>query len=818
VRFVQFSKVDYNVIHFTALIKSNLDPKSTRSVQEDNIVQGIMLGFSIGAIATAFLFEYASYSNLLLILAIALRFIRPQRVSLIRFLLAFVCGVYWISVQIMLSHQAVAALPLNNQPVTIDARIVSAYVTADNRSRIDINLFSVNGDALDGRLRLSCFSCNLNFEPGQRWNLLARLKPIHGLSNPGGFDYEKWAFSQNILARGSIVKSAQNRLVDQSNLQRIRWNIFTYLGTQLSNSSSKGIIQAITVGIKQNITDKQWELFSSTGTGHLIAISGLHVSLVFGFFVLFFSLLLRVYPPLLLRIPARKFGVYAAIIPTFGYALLTGLSMPTLRALVMIGVFILAYHCKVRVRLGYSLLLALTTILIIDPFSPLTAGFWFSFLAVASILVWIRLERSRYEVNKQQANGKSPILVRGVELIYKTFRLQLCISLVVIPVSFIFFGSAPLLSPGVNLVAVPYFSIFVLPISLLGIGIWLVNYESTAHYFINFSAFAMQQLEQLLIALSQFDFSANPVSAEFYIVISVLMASVLLFFYRRFKTLIIVVISGLIMIAGHSLLQLNAKKLKQGEFITDVLDVGQGLSVVIRTRTSTLLFDAGIRYSNRYDMGKIVILPWMAHNNIKKISQVVISHSDRDHVGGWNSINKNLAVGNVLSSDHTVANHVQACHTAPDWTVDGVTFSLLWPDRKTLGTSNDDSCVLRVSSEFGSVLIPGDIEATVESTLASSLGEQLDVDLLIVAHHGSKTSSSAIFLSQAKPKLAVISRGFMNAYNHPHADVLARFKNLGIKTEDTALSGAVTVTFSENGLQTSKWRQDPPNYWSTTAK
>ena len=777
-------------------------------------MQGILIGFSFGAILNVLCYEYTSYIVVISSITALVCLLRSRERKYFIFCISIVIGILWINEKIEARHNTQSALPLNNTIATVNVRIISPPKVSGIQTQIDVDVISVNGETTQGMFRLACYSCIYNFTLGERWVLNVRLKPIHGLSNPGGFDYEKWAFSRGIIAKGSIVGSFGRQIGEHTYVHIKRREIFNFINSQLADRSVKGVIQAISVGIKHNISDTQWAIFSATGTGHVISISGLHVSLVFGFFMIAGSLVCRLCPPLLLKIPAKTVGVYCAIMPTIGYALLSGFSMPTIRALIMIGVFTLAYLIHRRIRPWFSFLLAVTIILIVDPFAPLSAGFWLSFLAVASILFWLQLERNKHEITDPLLHVEHAWIARWLMSVAKIFRLQLMISLAVIPVSLVFFDIAPSLSPFFNLIVVPYFSIFVLPLTLLGMVFWLIGLTPGAEVMLSTAASCMEFLEYLLTTIHNAGFIEALSGITIAIPIGLLISAALFIYYSRIKMITIALLTCLIM--GFVSLNMSTaeKKLHNEEFVVDVLDVGQGLAVVIRTQTSTVLFDAGVRFSDRYDMGKIVILPWMNKHHISHLSHVVISHTDRDHLGGFKTVQKHMQIDQVLSSGVSITEDTIACLPEHSWTVDGVDFRFLWPNKKTTGDTNNESCVLHVSSQFGSVLLPGDIETEVEYELVKQFDATLNSDVLIAPHHGSNTSSSLPFLNAVSSKISIVSRGYMNSFGHPHPDVLERLDAVKTETMDTAINGAITFKFIQKGMQFSSWRAYPAKYWS----
>ncbi|MGD9390052.1 MAG: DNA internalization-related competence protein ComEC/Rec2, partial [Thioalkalispiraceae bacterium] len=628
-----------------------------------------------------------------------------------------------------------------------------------------------------GHIKLSWYGASApEIKPGERWQLQVRLKPPHGFMNPGGFDYEKWLFQKGLRATGYVRKSAVNQRLEAANpldIHGLRLTIRQHLDRLLANEANAALIKALAIGDRSSMSPRQWQLLRDTGTAHLMAISGLHVGLVAAMAFWLGRWAWSFAGPARLRVPAQKIGAVSAALVAVLYALLAGWSIPTQRALVMVlvvmsGIVFYRHYASSRV-----LAIALLAVLLYDPLSVLAAGFWLSFIAVAVIA--FAMQGRRNALNRLQQWG----------------YLQGSISLGLVPVMLILFGQVSLVSPLANLWAIPLVSVLVVPLTLLSV-IALYFSQPLASGLLWLALQLLDGIEWLLALMAQWPWaiwqSASPPPG----LVLLAMAGVFMLLLPRgwpHRWL------GLVLLAPAMLMPLQRPATGEADFT--LLDVGQGLASVIQTRRHVLVFDTGPRYSERFDTGQRVVLPFLRQQGIDGIDVLVISHADNDHRGGAGSLLDNSRVERIISSvpGHFPVDRVQTCQAGQSWRWDGVLFEFLHPDASyypgnlSAGRSNNRSCVLRVTTGKHSVLIPADIEREVEARLVDQYGRQLESTVLVVPHHGSQTSSSPRFLDQVRPQLALLAVGYLNRYQHPHHGVMARYAQRRIAVKSTAMHG-----------------------------
>ena len=696
-------------------------------------------------------------------------------------------------------------------------------------------------DYFPKKIRLSWYY-GLPVHAGEVWQLQVRLKPPHGFMNPGGFDYEAWLFQHGVHATGYVRKSSLNQLhqsvdksqtVSMAGVNRLRQLLIAKIDllndkySTHADENSYSLIKALAVGDKSSISKGQWRVLANTGTSHLMAISGLHIGLAMLFAYVLIRRLLPVW--LIKRIPAQHIAVTGGAVAALAYALIAGLSIPTQRAIIMLFVLSVMMLIRRNHRPVDALGLAAFVVLLFDPLAVLSVGFWFSFSAVAVIFISV-------ETGAEQTSGSQQdisFLTRLRKILLKWVRLQLLISLFLLPLSLFMFQQVSLVSPLANLLLIPYVSFLVVPVVLLAI---------VCSYLLPFLAELLFQLAAALLDfvwsflsfLSQLPF-ALWVQGDVSIV-KLLLATVamLLIFYsaelgalagRYFKRHAHHVYRWMFrfcaLLLCLPLFIISRSTLKTGEYQLAVLDVGQGSAAVIQTSNHVAVLDSGAKFSEKLDAGSSVVIPYLRSRGVRSLDQLIISHGDSDHIGGAQAILDEFPESSVIGQDidNLKVKNKQLCVAGQKWRWDGVDFLMLSPgdDAKWTNTKvkrNDRSCVLRVSSAAGVALFTGDIEKKTELYLLENFAGQLASDILIVPHHGSNTSSSVPFIELVRPKISVISAGYKNRYKLPSAKVTARYEQLDSELMNTAKSGAITIKMGlTDGVSVKRHRQQAKRYW-----
>ena len=628
-----------------------------------------------------------------------------------------------------------------------------------------------------GTIRLSIYSERFEVKAGQHWQFQVRLKRSNGFSNPDGFDYEKWLFAQRIGASGYLRKSEQHKLLQDApwySIDSLRETIHQKIKKSLESASNQALVSALILAEKSDVSKEQWRVLRATGTSHLMAISGLHIGLVASGGLLLVWLLWWCFPSLNLSMPRRLAGTVLGVVLAVSYALLAGMSIPTQRALIMVvcGLFLLAG--KQHVSADRILALVLLVVMILDPLAVMNVGFYLSFSAVFVIL-W--LLRRAMKADK-----------------FALIRLQGFLSILMIPLSLLFFAEGSLVSPVANLIAIPWVSFVIVPLSMLSVLLSFIS-EGLAGYLFQFLSFHLDALFAVLAFLAK----APAATVEAFHLPALLLAAL--------------VVAGMIMLlpaglpwryaACLALLPLLffqiEKPMQHGSFWLTVLDVGQGLAVVVETKNHSLVYDTGNRASESFDLGEMVVVPYLKRQSLKQLDAVVISHDDRDHMGGLQAVLNSIEVaafyGNRLALLESRANKL--CETGDSWEWDGVSFEFIHPTAEWQGNDNNRSCVMKISSAEHRVLLTGDIQRKAEKHLlslhhgSSPNDSLLGADIVLMPHHGSNSSSQAHFIKAVNPSWAIASAGYRSRFKHPDKRVIKRYQKQGVNVLNTAQSGAI---------------------------
>jgi competence protein ComEC len=639
----------------------------------------------------------------------------------------------------------------------------------------------------------------LPIRAGERWRFTVRLRRPHGNANPHGFDYEAWLLERGIGAtgyvrpRGERTKLADMVWMPSYAIERARERIRTKLWDALPEHRYAGVLVALAIGDQRAIESIDWETFTRTGVGHLMSISGLHVTMVSGLFAALAAALWRRSPRLVLVLPARKAAAAAAVAAAGIYTLLAGFAVPAQRTLYMVTVVAVALWLDRMQSSSRVLAAALAVVLLVDPWSVTSPGFWLSFGAVALML---------YAAAGAEA-GRIHWLARWG-------RVQWAITVGLAPLVLLLFQQVSLVSPVANALAIPVVSLVVTPLALGAAatpGPWVAE---VAHAVLIALMPALDWLAHLPGAAWR-QHAPAPWSAALALAgaawllaprgVPARYAAVALF-----MPLFTVRPSG----PGH------------GEVQVTFLDVGQGLAALVRTRDHALLYDAGPAYGADDDAGSRVVVPFLRAAGLDRLDAVVVTHDDSDHSGGARSVLRTLPVGALWSSldrDHPVqsgAPYRLPCRGGVHWSWDGFAFDLLHPPASSqvdpFARANSRSCVLRISGPPGAVLLTGDIEERDERALLAA-GADLRADVLLVPHHGSGTSSTPAFLRAVRPAHVVFTTGYRNRFGHPNPDVVARYLATGAAVLRTDRDGAVTVAIATGGVTVDRYRDAAPRYW-----
>jgi len=754
---------------------------------------------------------------------------RPLLLKVLRIVFGFLSGLllgfFWAAT--FATVRLGDALPhtWENKPVEIIGVVasVSELTERGERFRFDVEKVLTDGAVIPQHISLSFYPPDswgetqslqtprfTQFKAGERWQFTARLKRPHGVQNPHGFDFESWALAENVRATGSIKAKANNKKIQdfvwrpKYVVEHVRELIKQRIAQVLVNKPYMGIIQALVMGDDSQIAVDDWQLFLRTGTSHLMSISGLHITMLSGLAFGLVGFIWRRIPNLVIRIPARKAATLAGVLVALIYALIAGFSVPTQRTLYMLAVFAFALWSGRQLVISQVLALALLVVVMIDPWAVISAGFWLSFGAVAmlSFALGARVGQTHW--------------------FKASVQTQWAVTIGMVPLLLIMFHQASIISPVANAFAIPLISFFVTPLALLGSFLPIDASLDLSYQVLNICMLLLKWLNQLPAAVWQ---QHAPAIWTLFPAV----AGVVWLLLPRGVPMRWVGWVGLL-----PMLLIAPVRPALGDMKVTVLDVGQGLSVVVQTATHTLLYDAGAKFNEQSDAGGRIVVPFLQGEGVQKLQGFVVSHNDTDHSGGMVSVLTQMPVDWLASSlpeTYKLDSDVERikCFTGQSWAWDDVDFEMLHPQFESYGdlsvSDNNRSCVLKITSISGSLLLTGDVEKEIEQALIANQEAtqdltQLKSDVMVAPHHGSKTSSSGEFVAAVQPSVSIFTSGYLNRFRHPRQEVVARYDAIDSLMFRSDYHGAVMIDFvaeaKGEGIKVASWRKQNKRYWHDT--
>lgn len=723
---------------------------------------------------------YAYTCNIYLLIALGCFFyLIPRYQQLLFFLLG--CGIasihlWWVLPQGM-SNQAV----LSN--AVLQGTIASLPVSTNRKTQFIFLVEHLNGKPAQALIQLSWYNTTTSLKVGEQWQFIAKIKRPHNFLNPGSADYVTSLSKKHIYWTGyirSATKQALNLTQSYSWLS-IREGLTNQIIKLAPNKRIAGIIAALTLNNTAYISPEDWDLFRRTGTIHLFGISGEHIALLSG---LFFFIVKRLWSQstyCCLLFPSSSIASAAGLGVAILYAFLAGFEPPVQRALIGCFFYMFSYLGMQRFTPWQVWRYALFVVLCIEPHAVFMQGFYFSFLAVVCLL----LTHQRWRLQGFKGN----------------LAMQLSCLIGLMPLSLYWFSYGSINGFLANLFAIPLVGFFIVPFSLIILCIssfswaWIIMLPLTG--LINLLFTGLQWTEYL--AVLNVTWPLNSIE-----LILPLIGALFLAVLLPIKPFNYIALLWLFLPFFPS-----KPTIRLGEARIHILDVGQGLAINVQTKNHVLLYDTGDQFFQGSDLGQMVVLPFYQTLGIKAIDALIISHPDKDHFGGMNSIEAALPVHQLIVNNPHYYQRGVNCHHYPQWDWDGVHFRFL-PINAPFKDKNNNSCILQIRTAKQRILFTGDIEKQAEDYLVKTLGHELQSDVLIIPHHGSKTSSSYRFLLEVAPQYAIASLGFDNRFRFPHAKTLNTLQALNIPFYRTDECGMVELHLSLNK------RIAPPRCYSVT--
>lgn len=683
---------------------------------------------------------------------------------------------------------AVLAPELEGVTLHIAGRVATIPLQRGRYSVVDLEVERVadaGGARTPRKVRVKLYGGHEQVRAGDRLQMRARLKRPRGYANPGAFNYGKWLFMRGIGATGYARDW-------QKTGEGSRWSPVVWRQQLLDKlRAHRGAVHqdsvaALSLGFSRSLAPEHSRVLAATGTRHLFAVSGLHIGLVFGVFFLALRALWSRLPAACLRWPPQCAASVAALPFAFGYALLAGFSLPTQRALVMLLCFVFGTLHRRRLTLAQALSASLLAVLLWDPFASLSVSFWMSFTAVAFIVLFVTAS-ARASGWRQWAG------------------MQAGLSLAMILPALLFFSRGSLIAPLANLAAVPLVSFLVLPASLLATA-FAAFADVPAALLLRFADALFEAFWRGGAWLAAFDGAEWFHRPPLWTLLSAAAGVVLLALARaRLKPLALVFLLPLLNPASPPP--------AHGDFEAVFLDVGQGLSVFVATRHHTLLYDTGPAWPS-FSTGEAVVAPYLKSRGVANLDTLLVSHADNDHAGGAAGVLRHVGARRLLGGEPFAAagRRFEACRDGQSWVWDGVRFEVLHPAQPLRYNGNNASCVLKITGGGRSLLLTADIEKAAERALLND--GRIAAEVMLVPHHGSRTSSMPAFIDRVSPRLAVVTSGYRNSFGFPKPDIIRRYRDRGIRVLNTANTGALTLHFSaSSGLRATAHRELTRRYW-----
>lgn len=777
-RFMKFLAILYQYLGHGVGVKRTME----------TIHQG-QLAFIIGCIFSLFCAELPPFSSIIVLIVLAIYcFYRHWRITA-GFIVGFCCFFAH-------AHWAVSwSLPeaVVKKPVELEGTVVDIAKTYGDITRFDLKLQQFDKQPLplwqDVNIRVRWQHATFVPQVGDKLLLETKLKPPHGLANEGGFSYQKYLLTKRIRASGYVTHSSRPKRISRG--KNTRQALYLKLLSATETLPYQGFLLALSVGDKQQITKPQWQTIQHAGISHLLAISGLHIGIVFALGCMIFRQVIALAGVLSAReFNSVRMALIGGLLSALFYAYLAGFAIATVRALGMLLIFVTGLWLAKNLNRQSVVISALFSILVVDPLAVLEPGLWLSAIAVLVIVLvfWWWPERPRRTI----WGFLRPLI-----------KIQLSLFVLMLPLSLVLFNGVSLAGIVVNLFAVPWVSMITVPLALLGALLELADVGGYWAFVIADKSVALLfgLIQWIPSGMSWHQLSSMSLAFLLFGVIFSLSLTVNL--NRQHRALSLLLLLPLL---------LNALKPPEA-FKVNVLDVGQGLSVVIESQGKVLVYDLGPHYQTGFNAVDAAVLPFLTAKGYRQVDTLIISHSDNDHAGNWRGFLTAMPVNRKILP-RQLTEGAKDCK-AGEFRWQGLKVEVLWPfeDPQLPKNTNDSSCVVRISNRYHSVLLPGDISKHVEARLIQHRTLQLNSTIIIAPHHGSNSSSSDAFIKAVAPHYVVYSSGFLNRYGFPRQNVVTRYDRHGVIGLSTATQGQVSFELSSEKLIVTTARAELMPHW-----
>jgi competence protein ComEC len=696
----------------------------------------------------------------------------------------------------------------------------------------DSTRFVVTAELLDrgktshrvtGRVRVAAWEQAAHIREGDRIACLARLREIRNFNNPGSFDYRQHMGSRKIWVSASVSKKEPLVRIDRANVHWVRRAVMcarqavSDFMDQAPPGISRGIVRALVTGDRSEIPRETQDLFGRIGIVHILSISGLHIGMVGSMAFFAFRFALARSERLLLAAWATRGAALLSVAPVVSYGLLAASSPATTRAVIMVLVFLLAIASEREPDAMNTLAAAAVVILVVTPAALFDISFQLSFSAVFAIL-YIREKISLFTY---LVAHRSSLLNR----VYLFLLISGAATLGTLPITVYYFNQTSLIGLAANCIMVPLVGSAVVVLGLLSVFL-LPAWQAAALWMLKMAIYLTDASLVVAEVLDRFPLGSvrvvTPTLLEIGLYYTTAWAILNL---RNTKAARIVLVAAVLAGMMDVTYWLN-RRFHHRDLRVTFLDVGQGNAALLEVpKGLCMLLDGGGFFDSQFDVGAKVVAPFLWNRKIGRVDILLLSHPHPDHLNGLLFIAENFHVQEIwMTGQETTAPPYRQlkdiikrkgikvlgpAELAGPKALGGVRFEVLYPGADFLTeksdeswrTTNNNSLVLKVTMNAVSFLFPGDVEADAERKLVHSRGRDLASDVLLIPHHGSKTSSTPGFVACVSPRIAVISAGFKNRFKFPHDEVLDRYAARGSQVFRTDLNGAVTIVTDGTGIE-----------------
>jgi len=659
---------------------------------------------------------------------------------------------------------------LEGAPLTITGTVASVPQSIGGGYRFEVLTDRQAG--IPPRVEVTWYEPQWRPSAAERLELEVRLRRPRGFANPGGSDYEARLLREGIGATGYVRTAIRSRRelrdVMRAPVLVARDEIALGIRAALGERPATGIVAGLSVGLQDALSTEQWRQLARTGTSHLMAISGMHIGMFAIVAAWAAARLQKGRQRRGARGTARDAAVVAGSCAALAYGALAGWSVPTQRTAIMIAIVAFALHVRRRIGAGDALALGAIAVLALEPLAPLAVGFWLSFGAVAAILLVTGGQLTQAGVLRGYAQA------------------QWAVTAGLVPVLAASFGAVSIVSVVVNLLAIPLYTLVVVPLVLIGTAL-LMAWPAAGAQVLAGTAWLIEVTWPLIAVPAQWSWSTWGIAglepwAWFALCVGAAAALAPLPASGRAAGFVLVIAAC----------TWRPTPPDAGAVRFTMLDVGQGLAAVVETRHHVLVYDVGPAFRSGSDAGAMAVEPFLRHRGVRQVDILVASHDDLDHAGGAASVAGRVPVRRLIASGQALdaLGTVQSCRRGERWEWDGVRFEWLHPGPRRFEKDNDNSCVLSVQSGRHTVLLTGDIERLAEAEIVGH-GLLAHADVVLVPHHGSRTSSTPAFVTATRPRWALVPSGHRNRWGFPKPDVVERWQSAGAEVLVGSATGAI---------------------------